>query len=478
MSSELGARSTIGRYRVLRRLSVGGMAEVFLAMVEGPGEFRKFVTLKCILPDYREDEEFVRMFLEEARITAALSHANIAQVFDLRADDDALYLAMEYVEGEDLQRMLRAFAKVRREVPIGLTCMVIRDAANALHHAHSFVDPTTGARAPIIHRDVSPKNIMVAYSGSVKLLDFGIAKMKVETQVVRSTSVKGSRGYMSPEQIEGSVDARSDLFSLGAVMYEMLTGTPAFATTRGKLEMPQVGQLRPPHVLRPAVGEALSTVVMQALELEPARRFESGKDMARAIETAAPELFDQERTAAVMHEMFAEGIAKVRSLAHSDDDDPDTVQELERGSETEQTTPIATDLWNQPADHSPTVLVVDDSHASLEVLKAQLGRAGFNVVGASTGRDAIASLDRFKPDAIILDVVMPELTGYDVCRLIREREPHRETPILFVSAACSLEERIRGLEAGGDDFIRKPYSAAELALRVRSHLARVAVMHE
>jgi len=474
-ASELGPRSTIGRYRVLRRLSVGGMAEVFLAMVEGPGEFKKFVTLKCILPDYREDEEFVRMFLEEARITAALSHANIAQVFDLRADDDALYLAMEYVEGEDLQRMLRAFMKARRAVPIGLTCMVIRDAANALHHAHSFAD-ASGARTPIIHRDVSPKNIMVAYSGSVKLLDFGIAKMKVETQIVRSTSVKGSRGYMSPEQIEGSVDARSDLFSLGAVMYEMLTGAPAFVT-RGKIEVPSPDQLPPPPaLLRPEVGAALSAVAMQALELDPAKRFASGKDMARAIEAAAPELFDQERTAAVMHEMFAEGIASVRAQLHTSEQ----VAAEEPRSDTERTSPAATDVWSHaPAEaQSPLVLVVDDSHASLEVLKAQLGRAGFNVAGASTGREAIGMLDRIKPNAIILDVVMPELSGYEVCKLIREREPFRETPILFVSAACSLEERIRGLEAGGDDFIRKPYSAAELALRVRSHLARVAVMHE
>jgi PleD family two-component response regulator len=133
--------------------------------------------------------------------------------------------------------------------------------------------------------------------------------------------------------------------------------------------------------------------------------------------------------------------------------------------------------WIGPAsEHRPRILAVDDSVSSLHVLKIQLGRAGIDVIPASTPDEAFAQLAKADPEAIILDVVMPEMTGFEMCRLIREREASRNTPILFLSAACSLEERIRGLEVGGDDFIRKPCDAQELALRVRSHLARVAVL--
>src|SRR5262245_61876721 len=219
---------TIGRYSVVQRLSVGGMAEIFLALATGPGAFRKFVTLKRILPNLREDESFVKMFLEEARISAALSHANIAQVFDLRSEDDDLYLAMEYIAGEDVSQILRMTSKRHAFVPIGLTAMVVRDSCSALHYAHNFVDPL-GEHAPVIHRDIAPKNVMVTYSGAVKVVDFGIAKMLRTTLLSATTSVKGSSGYMSPEQLDGKpVDARSDIFSLGVLMHELLAGRRLF----------------------------------------------------------------------------------------------------------------------------------------------------------------------------------------------------------------------------------------------------------
>jgi serine/threonine protein kinase, bacterial len=485
----------IGRYSVVRRLSVGGMAEIFLALAAGPGEFRKFVTLKRILPDLRDDDSFVRMFLEEARISAALSHANIAQVFDLRSEDDELYLAMEYVPGEDISRILRSTSKRQASVPIGLTSMVVRDTCNALNYAHNFID-ALGDRAPVVHRDVSLKNVMVTYSGAVKIVDFGIAKMVTRAnQIAASTGIKGSSGYMSPEQIEGKpVDGRSDLFSLGVVMHELLSGRRLFMPDELGFAMPDPILITPPHFINPAVPEALSAVAMRALEFDPSRRFASAREMARAVEEAAPEIYDEERTASFMRMLFANRIEMVRTLLRSATAHPDDLRAAaakldEQATPRPEVTavrptqldalPVMPLVDHTPAEslvHRPLVLAVDDSVSSLHVLKIQLGRVGLDVITASTPIEAFEQLASAGPEAIILDVVMPEMTGFEMCRIIRGREAFRHTPILFLSAACSLEERIRGLEVGGDDFIRKPCDPQELAVRVRLHLARVAML--
>jgi serine/threonine-protein kinase len=437
------------------------------------------------------------MFLEEARISAGLSHANIAQVFDLRCEDDELYLAMEYIAGEDASQILRMTAKRQAFVPIGLTAMVVRDSCSALHYAHNFVDPL-GEHAPVIHRDIAPKNVMVTYSGAVKVVDFGIAKMMRASQLASTTSVKGSSGYMSPEQIEGKpVDARSDIFSLGVLMHELLAGRRLFVADEHGFAPPDPSRIVPPHQLNPAVPEAMSAIVMRALEFEPSRRFASAKEMGRAVEEATPEIYDEERTASFMRTLFASRIEMVRMLLRSATSHPEALRavaaKLDEGSgpypTVNATAPATTVLEAPPvvtspeatplpSDRRPRILAVDDSVSSLHVLKIQLGRTGIDVIPASTPGEAFDQLARAEPEAIILDVVMPEMTGFEMCRLIRERDAFRNTPILFLSAACSLEERIRGLEVGGDDFIRKPCDAQELALRVRSHLARVAVLGE
>src|SRR5688572_20312226 len=168
-------RRTMGKYEVLCRLSAGGMSEIFLAYQKGLAGFKKIVVLKSILPDISGEEEFVRMFLDEARTTAAFNHPNIAQVFDLDVDGEVLFLAMEFVQGCTLVEMARACRQAREAIPIGLTLQAVRDTALALHYAHTFVDPR-GRKQVVIHRDVAEKNIMVTYDGTTKLLDFGIAK--------------------------------------------------------------------------------------------------------------------------------------------------------------------------------------------------------------------------------------------------------------------------------------------------------------
>jgi len=306
----------ISKYEILTRLSVGGMAELFLAFTSGPGGFRKFVALKQILPDVKT-EEFVKMFLDEARITAAFSHANIGQVFDLGEEDGELYLAMEFLAGQNLEQLTKAAHKLGEPLPPGFAARVIRDVCLGLHYAHHFVDPT-GKAVAIVHRDMSPRNVMVTYDGGVKVIDFGIAKAKGRLGRTAVGMVKGTGGYMSPEQVRNQeLDGRSDLFSAGVLLYEMLVGRRLFNAPGDAAMMLQIvqGEIPPPRTINPNVPEALEAVVLRALTREKNKRFATGREMAKAIEQAmGHELFDEEKMASLMDELFAEKRQKTRAL--------------------------------------------------------------------------------------------------------------------------------------------------------------------
>ncbi|WP_375765832.1 protein kinase [Archangium gephyra] len=311
----------IGKYEIVTRLSVGGMAELFLAFTAGPGGFRKFVALKQILPDIQKNEHFVRMFLDEARITAALAHANIGQVFDLGEEDEELYLAMEFIAGQNLEQILQASLKQQRPLPLGFAARAVRDACLGLHYAHHFTD-SSGKPRPVVHRDVSPKNVMVTFDGHVKVIDFGIAKAKGRLGRTQVGMVKGTTGYMSPEQVQGSeqLDGRSDLFCAGIILHELLCGRRLFSGAHEGEVMLKIADaaVPSPSSLNPRVPEALSQVVMRALAREPERRFASGREMARAIEAACgPELFHEEQLAAVMRQLFEDKLQKTRALLES-----------------------------------------------------------------------------------------------------------------------------------------------------------------
>ena len=313
----------IGKYEVVTQLSVGGMAEIFLGFTSGPGGFRKYVVIKRILPDARDNAQFERMFLDEARITAAFNHPNIAQVFDLGQEDDGLYLAMEFIAGQNLNQVTGAHLRRRRQVPLGFTLSVARDVCMALHYAHTYTTPS-GEPSPVIHRDVAQKNVMVTYDGVVKLLDFGIAKAKGSLERTKAGTVKGTTGYMSPEQVRGEkLDGRSDLFSVGVMMHELITGARLFSGKTERDEMVKILEAPipwPSHV-SPHVPEEVSKVIMQALERSRERRFLNGRDMARAIEAAAGGklLMDSDHRASLMQELFAERMQATRALLESAD---------------------------------------------------------------------------------------------------------------------------------------------------------------
>jgi serine/threonine-protein kinase len=310
--------SRVGRYEVLARLAKGGMAELSLASTQGPGGFRKFVVLKHILPEASGDENFVKMFLDEARVTAAFSHPSICQVFEM-GDDTAtgLYVAMEFIAGQDLNQVVTACAKQQAVLPVGFSASVVHECAQALHYAHTFKLPS-GEDSPVIHRDVAQKNIMVTWEGQVKLLDFGIAKAKGALARTRAGTVKGTAGYMSPEQVRGDpIDGRSDVFSLGVVLWEMMTGRRLFSaeTELAELRMILSEPVIPPSEVEASVPRELSAVAMKALERDLNLRYRSARDMARALSSACGHLlFDAEERAEFMKERFTEKIASTQRL--------------------------------------------------------------------------------------------------------------------------------------------------------------------
>ena len=260
---------SLARYVCLRRIARGGMAELFLARREGPAGFRKLVALKRVLPHLADDPAFARMFIGEARLAAGLVHPHVAQVLDLGELEGRSFLAMEYVHGQDLRAVLQQAGRALPERCLPLPCAlaVVEAVADALHHAHELRGPG-GRPLELVHRDVSPSNVLLGYDGSIKLTDFGIAKVSSETQATATHSLKGKIAYMSPEQARGEpVDRRSDVFSLGIVLFEATTGYRLFTGPSEFAILNQVarGEVVSPRDAIPEYPAALEAIVMRAL---------------------------------------------------------------------------------------------------------------------------------------------------------------------------------------------------------------------
>lgn len=275
-----------GRYVLLDKLAVGGMAELFLAKVVGEAGFEKTCVIKRLLPHLSVHEDFVAMFLDEARLAARLDHPGIVQVFDLGHAQDDYFLAMEYLAGEDLASVLRRTHALGRQVPVDVAVRVIARAAEALHFAHELKGPK-GAPLDLVHRDVSPSNLFITYQGAVKLLDFGIARAASQLRQTQAGQIKGKAPYMSPEQISGrAVDRRTDLWALGVCLHELLTGRRLFTggSKHAVISAVLEGPIPAPGALRPGLPSALSEVVQRALMRDPAARFQTAADFRAALE--------------------------------------------------------------------------------------------------------------------------------------------------------------------------------------------------
>ena len=290
VAAEVG--STANNYQILSRLATGGMAEIFLVRGIGTTGVERYCVLKRILRDRASDALFVRMFLDEARLAAQLQHPNIAQVYDIGKLGDSYFFTMEYVHGETVRALLQRARSLRRELPIGTILTVIAGAAAGLHHAHQRLGHD-GRPLGIVHRDVSPSNLMVSYEGGVKLVDFGVAKAENRAQETRSGTVKGKISYLSPEQCRGgSVDRRSDLFSLGIVFWEMLTTERLYKRPSDFDNMTAIVSEDPalPSSRRPSVPPELDDVALRLLAKHPDDRYQTADELVEALEGVATKL--------------------------------------------------------------------------------------------------------------------------------------------------------------------------------------------
>ncbi len=279
----------LSRYQVLGRLAVGGMAEVWLGRSMGFGGFEKLVVLKTILPNLLTNPHFVQMFVNEARVAAMLNHPNCVTIFELGKEEETLYIAMEYIEGFALSRVLKRAKDKRVEMPVEVLSRIACDALSGLEYAHKLTD-REGRPLDLIHRDVSPDNLLLSFNGQTKLVDFGIAKATMGTMAAtRAGTVKGKFGYIAPEYLRGErIDGRADLFALGVVLYRALTGARPFVGDSEAAVTLAVMQKNPatPSSIEPRVSPELSGVVMLALEKKPDARFDSARAMRMALEAA------------------------------------------------------------------------------------------------------------------------------------------------------------------------------------------------
>jgi len=282
----------LGRYEIIKHLARGGMADVLLGRTTGIEGFARHVVIKRIREDQAHDQRYVNMFVDEARLAASLHHHNIVQVNDIGHQGGEYFFTMEYVHGEDARALLASVSKSGQLVPIEHVMSIVCAAAAGLHHAHEQRGPD---REPldIVHRDVSPANILIGYDGGVKVADFGIAKAAHRTTQTRTGTLKGKVAYMSPEQCVGeAVDRRSDVFSLGIVLYELLTVRRLFKADNDFMTMTAIvlGYIPPPSTYRPELPPELEDIVLKALATKPSDRYATAQDLRLALEQLAAKL--------------------------------------------------------------------------------------------------------------------------------------------------------------------------------------------
>jgi len=287
LSSPLGKR--FGRYDLLAHLASGGMAEIFLARMSGSAGFQKLVVIKRLPDRLTHDQEYVEMFLDEARINARLSHVNVVQVIELGQVDGRYFMAMEYVPGLSVSQIGRKCTERFGDVPQAVACGIVAQAAVGLHYAHECVDPDSGKPLGVIHRDVSPQNLILTFQGNVKVVDFGIARAEGRQARTMTGKVKGKAAYLSPEQCQGlPMDRRTDIFALGIVLYELCTARRLFkrATPAQTFDAIVLEPVIPPRRLNPKIEPDIEAVILRALEKKPRDRFPTAAAMHEALAEA------------------------------------------------------------------------------------------------------------------------------------------------------------------------------------------------
>ncbi|AKV01307.1 serine/threonine protein kinase [Labilithrix luteola] len=290
----------LDRYELLCPLAYGGMASVWLARFGGRLGFERLVVVKMILPQYSQDPRFQEMFLDEARIASRIEHANVARILDVGEHDGNYFIVMEWVDGDSLSKMLRAVEQRKQRIPSGVLLRICADAAAGLHAAHTLRD-RDGTSLGVVHRDVSPQNILVSNAGMTMLIDFGVAKARDRvSQETSAGQLKGKIRYMAPEQALGrSIDHRADVWALGAVLFELATGFPPYDGPNEVATLHKLTSGAAPSPMPPTVPPPMRAVIERALAYNPEARYATALELNLALEAAMVEIGESTGIAAV-----------------------------------------------------------------------------------------------------------------------------------------------------------------------------------
>jgi serine/threonine-protein kinase len=273
------------RYKVLERIAAGGMAEVFRVESAGLEGFKKLVAIKRVLPHLSEKKQFIGMFLDEARVCAHLSHSNCVQVFDIGVGDNTYFIVMEFVDGSDLKGVIEHRKKMNQPFPVEEACLICVRICEGLSYAHELVD-SKGHNLHIVHRDMSPPNVLITRFGEVKIVDFGLAKANSQLEKSEPGIIKGKFSYLSPEVAQGMpVDGRTDIFAVGIMLWEMLAGRRLFLgdSDLETVRMVQKAEIPPIRQFNPKVSAELEKVILKGLAADPAKRYQSARDFGRDL---------------------------------------------------------------------------------------------------------------------------------------------------------------------------------------------------
>ncbi len=312
-----------GKYRPIAELGHGGMAEVFLAVSSGPAGFNKLVVVKQIRPQFAEDPDFLTMFLDEARLAARLNHPNVVQTNEVGQDESGRYfICMEYLEGQPLNRIINRLGQ-SGAISIGMQCRVLVDALAGLHYAHELND-FDGSPLEVVHRDVTPHNVFVTYTGQAKVVDFGIAKAMSSSAETRTGVLKGKVAYMAPEQAMGEkVDRRADVFGMGMVLWEVLAGRRLYKGVTDVAILHKIvnADIPRPSTQRPDIPAAVEEVCMKALARDVENRYQTAADFATALEEALDASGDRStlrELGKILDKHFEADRARVRALVEAE----------------------------------------------------------------------------------------------------------------------------------------------------------------
>ncbi|OFZ19607.1 MAG: hypothetical protein A2X94_17350 [Bdellovibrionales bacterium GWB1_55_8] len=277
-----------GRYFLLDQIAQGGMAEIYRARLAAADGAGRLIVIKRIQAGYGANSEFLQMFRSEIKVTMGFNHPNIVQLYDYGEEQSQPYIAMELVDGKNLRQFIGRANESKQKFPVELAAHIIEQAASGLHYAHTFKDKISGKHLNIIHRDISPQNVLISYDGNVKVIDFGIAKASTNSEATRAGVIKGKPSYLSPEQISGeNLDARSDVFALGIVLWELLAGKKLFPGENDlailKLIESCQTHVKPPSTVNSNVPKELDYIVLKALAKQPEKRYQTAEEFQRAL---------------------------------------------------------------------------------------------------------------------------------------------------------------------------------------------------